>query len=259
MRQLMGCQKRQLMGTSTQLGLSVCFRENNLLGNRAGQVKPKKTAIGVVVFGSDQGLVGQFNEVMAEFVAAHLVELQGEKIVWVIGERIHSQLAEIDLGTATAFTLPNSIHAIAPLVGDVLTAIEARRAEGDMEEVHLFYHRPETGASYKPVTERLLPLDQAWQQEMIAIQWPSNNLPEVLADRQSALGAFLREYFFLSLFRACAQSLASENASRLAAMQRAENNIDELQQELQRDFHHLRQSGIDEELFDLISGFEGAG
>jgi F-type H+-transporting ATPase subunit gamma len=39
-------------------------------------------------------------------------------------------------------------------------------------------------------------------------------------------------------------------------MQRAEKNIDELQEDLNRTFHRLRQSGIDEELFDVIAGFE---
>ena len=68
--------------------------------------------------------------------------------------------------------------------------------------------------------------------------------------------ALIREYLFVSLFRACAESLASENASRLAAMQRADKNIDELLEDLTRKFHSLRQSGIDEELFDVISGFE---
>ena len=70
------------------------------------------------------------------------------------------------------------------------------------------------------------------------------------------LRTLIREYLFVSLFRACAESLASENASRLAAMQRAEKNIDELLEELKRTFHRLRQNGIDEELFDVISGFE---
>jgi F0F1-type ATP synthase gamma subunit len=45
-------------------------------------------------------------------------------------------------------------------------------------------------------------------------------------------------------------------ASRLAAMQRADKNIDELLTTLHGDFHSLRQSSIDEELFDVISGFE---
>ena len=75
-------------------------------------------------------------------------------------------------------------------------------------------------------------------------------------DRERTLRALVREYLFVSLFRACAESLASENASRLSAMQRAEKNIDELQEELNRSFHRLRQSNIDEELFDVMSGYE---
>jgi F-type H+-transporting ATPase subunit gamma len=71
----------------------------------------------------------------------------------------------------------------------------------------------------------------------------------------ATLRALIREYLFVSLFRACAESLASENASRLAAMQRADKNIDDCWR-LNGTFHRLRQSGIDEELFDVISGFE---
>jgi F-type H+-transporting ATPase subunit gamma len=70
------------------------------------------------------------------------------------------------------------------------------------------------------------------------------------------LRALIREYLFISLFRACAESLASENASRLAAMQRADKNIDDSLENLNATFHRVRQSGIDEELFDVVAGFE---
>lgn len=102
----------------------------------------------------------------------------------------------------------------------------------------------------------MLPLNETLQQNLADIKWPTNNLPEVLPEREQTLSALVREYLFVSLFRACAESLASENASRLAAMQRAEKNIEEQQYELNRTFHSLRQSGIDEELFDVVSGFE---
>ncbi|WP_415838028.1 F0F1 ATP synthase subunit gamma, partial [Polaromonas hydrogenivorans] len=104
--------------------------------------------------------------------------------------------------------------------------------------------------------QRLLPLDETWRRELTAMAWPTRNLPEAINGAQAALPAFVREYLFVSLFRACAESLASENASRLAAMQRAEKNIEELLDDLNRSFHRLRQSGIDEELFDLVAGFE---
>ena len=86
--------------------------------------------------------------------------------------------------------------------------------------------------------------------------WPSGNLPELFGDREQTLRALVREYLFVSLYQACAESLASENASRLAAMQRAEKNIDELVAHLTQSFRRLRQSSIDEELFDVLSGYE---
>jgi F-type H+-transporting ATPase subunit gamma len=78
----------------------------------------------------------------------------------------------------------------------------------------------------------------------------------VLEGPTPALPAFVRGYFFVLLFQACAESLAAENASRLAAMQRAEKNIDDMLVELNRSFHRMRQESIDEELFDVISGYE---
>jgi F-type H+-transporting ATPase subunit gamma len=133
----------------------------------------------------------------------------------------------------------------------------ASEAQGDGEcaEVHVFHTRPASGALYEPVSRRLLPLDAQWQKDLAKIQWPTRNLPELFGHDEAALRAFIREYLFISLFKACAESLASENASRLTAMQRAEKNIDSLLTNLNRTFYRLRQSSIDEELFDVIAGF----
>ena len=86
--------------------------------------------------------------------------------------------------------------------------------------------------------------------------WPSKNIPEVIEADAPALDAFISEYLFVLLFQACAESLASENASRLAAMQRAEKNIKEILEDLNQTFFRIRQEAIDEELFDVVSGFE---
>jgi F-type H+-transporting ATPase subunit gamma len=94
------------------------------------------------------------------------------------------------------------------------------------------------------------------QLRLAAVPWPTTSPPELMDRREPTLLALLREYFFVSLFRSCAESLASENASRLAAMQRAEKNIGELLDELGKTSSRLRQTAIDSELFDLVSGFE---
>jgi F-type H+-transporting ATPase subunit gamma len=87
--------------------------------------------------------------------------------------------------------------------------------------------------------------------------WPKfPGRPEVMGSGTATLRALIREYLFISLFWACAESLASESASRLAAMQRADKHINELLDNFNRTFHRMRQDGIDEELFEVVSGFE---
>jgi len=212
--------------------------------------------VGAIVFGSDQGLVGRFNDAVADYAAKALAAQPGRRRIWAIGERVHARLADASLPLLGVFAVPNSVKAITPLVGQILIESETRYSQGEITELHLFYNRPTSGAIYEPVQQRLLPLDGTWQRKLSEIPWPTQSLPEVMGDDTSTLQALIREYLFVSLFRACAESIASENASRLAAMQRADKNIDELLEDLNGTFHRLRQSGIDEELFDVISGFE---
>lgn len=241
---------------TVQLGLVAYFRQDKLLGAVTQLERKEIGAIGAIVFGSDQGLVGQFNDVMVEFVINMLDKLPGKKTVWVVGERIQSRFAETNLLTVGNFTLPNSLNAITPLVGHVLTEMELQCEKGKIAQVYIFHNRPQPGAIFTPMSQQLLPLDGRWRHNLATMQWPTQNLPEVMNSGKRILQDLIHEYLFVSLFRACAESLASENANRLAAMQRAEKNIDELKEELNRKFYRLRQSGIDEELFDVISGFE---
>jgi F-type H+-transporting ATPase subunit gamma len=240
-----------------ELGLGVCFRGTGSAALMAAETRRTDTgAIGAVVFGSDQGLVGEFNDVVADHAVTTLRDLTDKPQVWAVGERVRARLQDAGLPLVGMFTVPNSIKAITPLVGQILVESEAYRSQGEVTELHLFYNRPASGALYAPVSQRLLPLDENWRRNLAELPWPTGNLPEVMGGGTATVRTLLREYLFVSLFRACAESLASENANRLAAMQRADKNIDDLLGDLNGTFHRLRQSGIDEELFDVISGFE---
>ena len=242
---------------SVELGLSICFRRSGPTApGLEGKGRPETRFLDAVVFGSDQGLVGRFNDVVADYAVKTLADMPGHLRLWAVGERAHARLADAGVPLMGVFTVPNSVKAITPLVGQILLACEARHSEGEFTELHLFYNRPTSPAVYAPVSQRLLPLDETWRLKLAGLPWPTGNLPEVAGETTATLRALIREYLFISLFRACAESLSSENASRLAAMQRAEKNIGELLEDLNGAFHRLRQSGIDEELFDVISGFE---
>ncbi len=242
---------------TVELGLGVCLRKSGTLSLTAEQKNQTSTnTIGAVVFGSDQGLVGRFNDVVVDYALEALVALPGKPRIWAVGERVHARLTDAGLSPAGLFAVPNSIKAIVPLVGQILVESETRTNQGSISELHLYYNHPTSGAGYTPVRHQLLPLDENWSIQLTQLPWPEKNLPEMMGSGINILRALIHEYLFVSLFRACAESLASENASRLAAMQRADKNIDELLEDLNSTFHRLRQSGIDEELFDVISGFE---
>jgi F-type H+-transporting ATPase subunit gamma len=242
---------------TVELGLGACFRKSGpapLMAERKGRTAVD--AIGAVVFGSDQGLVGQFNDVVADQAVKTLAALTAKSEVWAVGERVRARLTDAGLPLTGLFSVPGSVMAITPLVGQILVGCGLPRSQGDATELHLFFNRPTSGSGYEPVHQRLLPLDENWRHRLADFPWPTGNLPEVTGSGTATLRSFIREYLFVSIFRACAESLASENASRLAAMQRADKNIDESLEDLNGKFHRLRQSGIDEELFDVVSGFE---
>jgi F-type H+-transporting ATPase subunit gamma len=242
---------------SVELGLGACFRAYEPVATMVRRkASTHAVTVRAIVFGSDQGLVGQFNDVVADYAIKTLAAMPGKYHVWAVGERVHARLADAGLPPVGRFTVPNSVQAITPLVGQIQIEGEAHRDKGENAPLWVFHNQPLAGALYEPVSQRLLPLDAQWQQGLGKIHWPTANLPEVMGRGIATMRALVREYLFISLFRACAESLACENASRLAAMQRADKNINDLLEQLNGSFHQLRQSGIDEELFDVISGFE---
>lgn len=238
------------------LGLGVCFREN---GNKTFIPEPKSASsailTGVVLFGSDQGLVGRFNEIMIDFALETLNSLPGKLKFWVVGERAYTRLKDSGLPLQTLFSVPNSVQEISLLVREILLAYQSLNSQQSVAEFYLFYNQTKSEAVYAPVCLRLLPLNAAWRQQLQELPWPSPNLPELIGGDET-LKVLIREYLFVSLFRAAAESLSSENASRLAAMQRADKNIGDLLESLHSKFNRLRQNSIDDELFDLISGYE---
>lgn len=246
---------------TVELGLSLCLRSVDPNGPNvdAAPRRADDTAVSAVVFGSDQGLVGRFNEVVIGHAVKHLATLAEKAQIWTVGERVHARLLDMGLQPVGSFPVPGSVELITRLVGQILLKVEMPDDESVREPqggtLLLFYNRP-VDAGYAPVSQRLLPLDDSWRRGLANQPWPATQLPEVLGVGSQALRAFIREHLFVSLFRASAESLASENASRLAAMQRADRNIGELLTQLGAKFHRLRQSGIDEELFDVIAGFD---
>lgn len=234
---------------AVELGIGVCLRARTT--SSIQEVVQSEKNITAIVFGSDQGLVGQFNDVVAEFAKTNL-EPHATKIqIWSVGERTHSRLVSAGVTPTELFEVPNSVKSITALITQILVRYESNAVDS---ELYLFHNQATAGTLYAPVSLKLLPLDKVWEKDMLEVAWPTKYLPQVMG--VETLHALIREYLFISMFRACAESLKAENASRLASMQRADKNIGELIEKLTSTFNHLRQSQIDEELFDVVADYE---
>lgn len=239
------------------LGIIAYFKAEKIEAiSEKKQVKKSDATICAIVFGSDQGLVARFNDAMADFVTASLKALPGKKEIWCIGERVQLLLSDSGLTTAKLYPVPNDVNAITPLVTEILKRSQEQQNKEDIQEFYIFHNQPKPGGGYAPVMQRFLPLDEKWKLSLQQIKWPTKLLPQIAGDAKPTLIGLINAYLFTSLFKACIESLASENASRLDAMQRAEKNIGDLLEDLNKKYHRLRQSSIDEELFDVVSGFE---
>jgi F-type H+-transporting ATPase subunit gamma len=243
---------------SVKLGLGACLRQRSISQQPKAHLHATRSAM-VIAFGSDQGLVGSFNESLAAMVDSSLAKLGDAKVVvFAVGERMVTALQARPGLEVNPITAASSIDTVGHVVDQLLTAIAASRADSLDVCVEIMHHRPEHGASYQAVQTSLLPFDARWHADACAVAWPGESQPEMIDGTDCVLAELVDAYLFVVLFRACVESLASENSSRLAAMQRAEKNIDGLLDDLSRTFHRIRQEAIDEELFDVIAGFEAA-
>lgn len=218
-----------------------------------------RRGVGVIVFGSDQGMCGQLNEQIAAH-AVHAMQQVGagprDRRLATVGGRVAAHLEEGGQPVAARFAVPDSIATITPRVQELLLHIEAWHAQQQLAHVYLFYSRHLSSVAYQPHTVHLLPVDQPWLQRVQQHAWPSQALPTFTMDRERLFSALIRQYLFISLYQALAESLASEHASRLAAMQYADRNIHERLEELRAEFRQQRQLAITTELLDIVAGFE---
>ena len=241
---------------TVELGLHVALRDmpplpRSSLATQAG--------LGAVVFGSDHGLCGRFNEDMVDYSTERLNEAAGNgeapRLI-AVGARVAGLLEAAGSIVEEVMLVPASAARITATVRQLLLKIEEWRFERHVERVYVLYNRPLKMGGSRPTGVEVLPVNLRHFQRLGEERWPGQTLPLFTMGRERLLSSLLRQYFFVSLFRACAESLAAENASRLAAMQAAEKSLSDRKEELLGEFRRQRQDAITAELLDVVSGYE---
>jgi len=204
-------------------------------------------------------MCGQFNEQIASYA---LEEMKGlgcepsDRACIVVGARVTGYLEDGNQRVDKELAVPGSMSGITLTVQEINTILSDWWMSKKINHLYLFYNNHISGSQYRPHSIRLLPLDLKWLQDIKMRKWPTKVLPMFTIEWEKLFPLIVRQYVFVSLFQATAESLASENASRLAAMQGAEKNIDDVLSELKLQFHQERQMSITDELLDIVAGFE---
>jgi F-type H+-transporting ATPase subunit gamma len=204
-------------------------------------------------------MCGQLNDVIVQHASgalARLTHLREDQSIVAVGQRAAAQLEHSGKLVEATFEVPGSTGGITATVHEVLARVEEWHRQRGIEMIVLFHCKLISGVFYRPRGIRLLPVDASWIHRLRAKRWPSRVIPTYFMETERLFHSLIREYLFVSLFRAFAESLASENAARLASMQVAERNIEDRLKALTSEFHQSRQSAITSELLDIISGFE---
>lgn len=245
----------QIVLTSDQERAFVASRVSGARAEGAGMSSAAAgTGVGLFVFGAVQGMCGQFNDHIADEASDYAARFGGAAQVVAVGPRVGARLADRGFLVERSVDMSGSLESLPRVVDDCIVAMDQLRSGGTARAV-VFYNAAGGQSSYEPHHELVLPINEAWLGRIARRTWPTRSLPAVVTPRVDLLSALTRQYLFASFYRAAAQSLSSENAARLSAMQSAESNIDDRLVELRSAYNQQRQQEITSELLDIVGGY----
>ena len=216
-----------------------------------GQSKNKKAKNLVVVFGSNQGLCGRFNDKIANFTIDDIQNIDENKVI-VVGERLSMLLSNTKLKIFKTIPVPNSIENISNTIYELLAVIEKEIEEKTINKVFLYYTANDDTMNGTLTKTRLIPIDKKILENAQNKVWPTNNIPYWQIDTKTLAVDLLKQYIFVGLNDALVNSIASEQKNRLITLQNAENNINDLIRTKNLEYNQKRQSTITNELLVFV-------
>lgn len=214
---------------------------------------------GVILIGSEQGMCGNFNEKLMEYLDRHTERMDNGAArprVAAAGSRIHQPADESLYPVDEKFRLPTSPEQIAELVDRTILFIQTWRTEQQLDTIYIIHNTHSEENFHEPKGIRLFPMDRRLLKRWSEEPWNGKSIPLVTMNREKVLKKLIDQYLYAELFRAFVESMESENAARLASMEAAEKNIQDKLTELQNQYNVRRQQAITSELLDMVGGFE---
>ena len=211
----------------------------------------------LVVVTSDRGLAGGFNSNVIKAAEAVIKSRSGE--FQQIGLTLLGKKA-IDFFRKRR---PGQIRFASPIGGDVRydkaadvgRELARRYAAGEIDEVVLVYSQFVSTMTQTPVVRPLLPFTPP-KAGLVAVSQDQALPFEIEPDPEALLAALVPKAVEVELFRALLENQAGEHAARMAAMESATRNTEDMISRLTLQFNRARQAAITKELVEIVSGAE---
>ncbi len=204
----------------------------------------------IVVFCSEQGLCGLFNEK----IISQAQSIINEHVTGIVvsGTRGFNEARARGLPVMLTLSSPVSVDAVDIKVMNLTTELFQLYQEGRFQQLYLLfaYHRKK--GDYLIVRQRVLPPPMKKIMKRARTRRP----PLIYMKPEEIMEELLQQFLSISLYKAFVESLASENASRLLSMERASKAIQDRFSELSELYNYLRQEEITNETIEIISAFE---
>jgi len=240
------------------------------------ETRPAKT-VGLVVITGDRGLCGSYNAAAIKKTEARIAELKAQDIdveLILIGNKGGTYFKRRE--TPVRKSIPCTQAPSAAQAQEVADELLSSYYAGELDRIELLYTSFVSMISSFPTVRTLVPLlpsglemegdeifkltskegEIAVEKTKIAAAEPAEFAPDMIFEQEPSqlLNAILPLYLNGQLLRTLQESVASELASRMSAMQSATDNAKDLQGRLEQEMNRARQAKITQELMEIIAG-----
>jgi len=176
--------------------------------------------------------------------------------IWAVGDRAHALLADSVWPRLDCYRFRPQSMPFTPLVGQTLIDIEAASRARQFVEVYVFHNQPEIRTLRKPLQAACCRSMILGKTRLASLPWPTKSLPEVIEGAHFCASCFSFEDTSLFCSFKRAPNLLPVKTPAVWRRCQRRKDIEEHSGDLNRTLHRVRQESIDEELFDVVSGFE---
>lgn len=213
-----------------------------------------KLKVGYIVVTADKGMAGAYNHNVIKKAEQLMAENPSGKL-YVVGQIGLHYFEKKGINVSTVFTYtaqnPNLNRA-----RNIAEYIIERYAQDKLDEVYIIYTRMVSSAAVETDVQQLLPLKKHQFQNKVAA------IPGIFSNEEMALypspervvSSIGRGFVTGYIYGALVESFASEQNSRVMAMEAATNSAKEMLKELQIVYNRARQAAITQEITEVIGG-----